>query len=96
MGKSTRSAAGGPRKRPPKAPPPETELPPGPRVAQCTKFMQRRVAEHLPGILEQLLKKSRGDAATLKALWQMSKLDEQQGATRKRKGSLAREMLRNE
>ena len=65
-----------------------------PGVAQCTRYMQRRVAERLPGIVDELLEKSKNDAATLKALWQMGKLDEQGGAARKRKGSLAREVLR--
>lgn len=65
-----------------------------PKPSQCTQYVQSRVARDLPAIVDALLKKSRkGDAATLKSLWQMGQLDRQLVAAKKRKSGVARELL---
>lgn len=66
-----------------------------PKPSECTQYVRRRVAARLPEIVDELLEKSKtGDAATLKALWQMGQLDREplKPGTKRRSG-LARELL---
>lgn len=63
--------------------------------ADCKTFLQDKVAEVLPDVMDRAKDKVlKGDLTTFKKLWDMSGLDKQTTKERKRSGGLGSRLLR--